>query len=105
MDKTYRFTAAIFTAFLAWFTMLTLMHIPFGVLGLGSLLLLGGIWLLFYAKPIYEQSKKAYRKLPKSKKNVWNKPTPAYYYFNLFVVVPAMVTASILCFYMVWFIS
>ncbi len=103
MEKSYRVTLAIFLAFLAWFAMLAAMNIPFGVLGLGCLLLLSGVWLMFSAKPIYEQAKKNYKKLPKRKQNSWNKPTPAYYYFNLFVIVPAMITIGILCFYMAWY--
>lgn len=105
MNQPYRLTGAIFLAFLAWFTMLSAMRIPFGILGLGCLMLIGGIWLMFNAKSIFEQSQKEYRKLPKSKRKSWNKPSQAYYYFNLFVVIPAMITAGILCFYMVWFLG
>ncbi len=104
MEKTYRVTVAIFLAFLAWFTMLAFMHIPFGILGLGVLMLFGGVWLMASAKGIFENAKKAYKKLPKSKQTKWNKPTSAYYYFNLFVIIPAMITIGILCFYMVWYV-
>ena len=95
MERSYRLTTAIFLAFL---------HIPFGILGLGALMLFGGIWMMVSAKSVYEQSKKAYKKLPKSKQKTWNKPSPAYYYFNLFVIIPAMITIGIICFYMVWFV-
>ena len=79
-----------------WLMMLTYMGNLFGQLGLGVSLVVAGIWTLARSKSIWEEYRKAWKKLPKAKKNVWNEPKESYYYLNMIIIMPMLIVNGLL---------
>jgi len=78
-----------------WLMLLTYMGNLFGQLGLGVSLVVVGIWTLAQSRSIWDEYSKAWRKLPKSKRNRWNEPKTSYYYFNLVAITPLMIVLGL----------
>ncbi len=78
-----------------WFTLLLLQKNTFGQLGLGIVLLVGGIWGLARSQEIWNNYIKAYKKLPATKRNIWNAPRRRYYYLNVILILPAAIALGL----------
>lgn len=92
---TDRFYKIIAIVLILWLALLSAQQVLFGMLGLGMLLITGGIWIMATAKTTWENYLKAYKKLPKSKKSVWTKPSITYYYVNILLIVPLLIVLGV----------
>jgi ABC-type antimicrobial peptide transport system permease subunit len=76
------------------FAVITLYAPVVGLIGVGSLLLLAGIFVEVNADRVWQESMKWQKK---NRKNVpwWNRPTPFFYAVNIYVLWPLIILMGI----------
>lgn len=83
-----------------WLLSLTYQGSMFGQLGLGSILIVVGIWTIARSQDIWATYLRDWKRLPIARRSVWNKPYRFYYYFNLLLVLPVMIALGIALIYL-----
>ena len=68
----------------------------FGVVGLGTLLIVAALWSVFRSKRIWKDYRARYRVRKKNQKSIWTEPKEIYFYLHLFVVVPLMIATGLI---------
>ena len=72
---------------------------------LGVLVLITSAWWLATAKQIWADYQKYYKKLPKSKHNLWREPKESYYNFSRFILMPFGFAVGSMLIYLGWLIT
>lgn len=63
----------------------------FGLVGLGTFLIVLSVWSIVRSKQIRKNYRAHYAKRKKSQKSFWTEPKDIYYYLHLFVIAPVMI--------------
>ncbi len=92
----------LITVLLVLFGSLALSGYSLGLLGLGILLIICGGWWLVTAPVIWQDYLKYYKKLPKSKRTIWNKPSRTYYYMSVYLFIPSSIVLGTIFIYLYW---
>ena len=89
-----RFIAWVYGLFILIFAFVSLHSIVVGLVGLGSLLILAGVFVELNADRIWAESKKWAKQ---NRKSIpwWNRPTHLYYVLNTFVLWPLVILIGI----------
>ena len=78
------------------FAVLSLYYPIIGLIGVGALLLMAGIFVEMNADRVWKESLKWQKK---NRKQVawWNRPTPFFYALNIYVLWPLIILLGIFC--------
>lgn len=94
-----QFAGWLFIGMAAAFTsMLTIMPVP-AMVGLGTVAIIFAVLVEVNSAYIWNNYTKAYKKLPKSKRNMFNEPKELYRQLNMFVVWPLVIGLGALAIY------
>ena len=89
-----RYVGWLYGLLILIFAVITQYSVVVGLVGLGSLLLVAGIFVEMNADRIWDESKKWAKQ---NRKSIpwWNRPTHSYYVLNRFVLWPLVIVIGI----------